>query len=139
MGFPVAVLGAVFDCLSLLVTLHIVKRALASTNNFSYLGYLSIDLLIAFLATLWVLFAFMLSGWLVSFVLAIPETMGARATLYEGRVMDIFSSPFNSNNLKNTYFGTIMGASALLPTLFHLFLAGRSFAGSMVRVLRPVK
>lgn len=138
-GFPVAILGAVFDSLSLLVTLVIIKRALASTNNFSYLGYLSIDLLIAVLATFWVLFAFMVSGWLVSFVLAIPETIESRALLFEGRLTSIWIDPFSSKNLKNIYFGTIMGASALLPTLFHAFLAVGSLVRSVVRKFIPKK
>ena len=43
MGFPVALFGALFDCLSLLVTIFIIKRALASTNNSSYIFYLTID------------------------------------------------------------------------------------------------
>ncbi len=131
MGFPVAVLGAMFDSLSLLVTLYIVKRALSSTSNLSYLGYLSVDLVIAVLATFWVLFAFMVSGWVVSLILAIPETFEARTVLYEGRVWSVFNDPFSADNLRNIYFGMVMGASALLPTLFHLFLAGRSLVRSV--------
>jgi len=133
MGFPVAILGALFDSLSLLVTIYIVKRALNSRSNLSYLGFLCIDLLIALLATLWVMFAFMVSGWLVSFVLAIPETFEDRTVLYQGRVTSIFDDPFSADNLRNIYFGVIMGASALLPTLFHLFLMGKSLFGSVGR------
>ena len=132
MGFFVAVLGAMFDSLSLLVTIHIVKRALYSTKNLNYLGYLSIDLVIAALATLWVMFAFMVAGWVVSFILAIPETFEERTVLYQGRLSSIFNDPFSGDNLRNIYFGIIMGASALLPTLFHLFLAGRSLVRSVV-------
>ena len=131
MGFPVAVLGALFDSLSLLVTLYIVRRALSSTSNLSYLGYLSVDLVIAVLATFWVLFAFMVSGWVVSLILALPETFEARTALYQGRLWSVFNDPFNADNLRNIYFGMVMGASALLPTLFHLFLAGKSLVRSI--------
>ena len=75
-----------FDSVSLLVTLYIVRLALSSTSNLSYLGYLNVDLVIAVLATFWVLFAFMVSGWVVSLVLAIPETFEARTVLFEGHV-----------------------------------------------------
>lgn len=131
MGFPVAVLGALFDSLSLVATLYMIKRALSSTSNMSFLIYLSIDLGIAVLATFWVLFAFMVSGWVVSFMLAIPETFVARTVLYQGRLWSILNDPFNADNLRNIYFGVIMGASALLPTLFHLFLACKSLIRSV--------
>ncbi len=130
-GFPVSFLGAIFDSLSLFVTIFIIRRALASDNNLVYLGFLSVDLLIAVLATFWVLFAFIVSGWLVSALLAIPETMGSRTTLYEGRLASLLNDPFGADNLRNVYFGMVMGASALLPTLFHLFLAGKSLMRSL--------
>lgn len=126
-GFPVALFGAVFDCLSLLVTLFIIRRALATESNVRYLSYLSVDILIAFLATFWVLFVFLVSGWLVSFVIAHPETLTYRTGLYQGRLYDALFHPLNPANLKNIYFGIIMGASALLPTLFHFGMAGWSF------------
>lgn len=138
-GFPVAVLGAVFDCLSLLVTLYIVRRALASKSNLSFFGYLSVDLLIAILATLWVLFVFILSGWLISLIVAHPETLVERRHLYENRLWGAFENPFARHNLKNIYFGTIMGASALIPTLVHIFLACRSLLRSGVEYLGLVR
>ena len=130
MGFPVALLGAVFDCLSLLVTIYIIKRALLSKKNTSYVFYLCFDLLIAIAASLWVLFVFMMSGWVVSYILANPETIGSRVWLYEGRVESAIYNPFNPDNLRNIYFGVIMGASALLPTLLHISLACQSFLRS---------
>ena len=137
-GFPVSFLGAIFDSLSLLVTLLMIRRALTSNSNLVYLGFLSIDILIAILATFWVLFAFVVSGWLVSFVLAIPETMNSRTTLYQGRLADLFSDPFGADNLRNVYSGVIMGASALLPTLFHLFLAGKSWVMTIMLKLQSI-
>ncbi len=136
MGFPVALFGAVFDCFSLLVTIFIIKRALLSEHNSSYILYLSVDLLIAFVASLWVLFVFMISGWLVSFILANPETIGSRVWLYEGRLARAINNPFDPENLRNIYFGIIMGASALLPTLLHLSLACLSFLRSGAIMLR---
>ena len=136
MGFPVALFGAVFDCLSLLVTIFVIKRALLSENNLSYILYLSIDFLIAIVASLWVLFVFMISGWVVSYILANPETIGYRVGLYERRVESAIYNPFNPDNLRNIYFGIIMGASAVLPTLLHLSLACLSFLRSGAIMLR---
>lgn len=135
MGFPVALFGGAFDSLSLLVTILIVKRALKSKNNSSYVLYLGIDLLIAIVASFWVLFVFIVSGWMVSYVLAIPETIGSRVWLYEERVASAISNPFNSGNLRNIYFGIIMGASASLATLLHIFLACQSFLRSVSMML----
>jgi hypothetical protein len=126
MGFPVAILGAMFDSLSLFVTLRIIRSALKSNNNTRYIAYLSVDLLIAVLATFWVLFAFVASGWIVSFILQRPETFTSRTDLYEGRLWDAWLNPFNPDNIRNIYFGIIMGASALLPTIIHFLLAGTS-------------
>ena len=131
MSFPVAFLGALFDILSLAVTLYIIRQALASASNARYMALLSVDLLIAVLATFWVLMAFVVSGWLVSFVLERPETLTSRTVLYEGRFWNALLNPFSAENMKNIYFGIIMGASALLPTLFHALLAGRAAVASV--------
>ena len=138
-GFPVAVLGALFDSLSLFVTLLLIRRALSAKSNVSYVGYLSVDLFIAVLATFWVLFAFMISGWVVSLVLQVPETMSDRTSLYSGRFASALTDPFSRENLRNIYFGMIMGASALLPTLFHLAMAGRSLVKTVASVARLTK
>ena len=63
---PVALLGALFDSLSLHIALLVVRQALLSQSNLSYLSHLSIDVLIAIAATFWVLFVFSVSGWIVS-------------------------------------------------------------------------
>ncbi|NQV55730.1 MAG: hypothetical protein HQ503_07715 [Rhodospirillales bacterium] len=129
-GFPVAIFGAVFDCLSLFITLFIVRRALASTSNTNYVAFLSVDLLIAIAATFWVLLVFVVSGWIVNQILANPETFEARTVLYEGRFLEALTDPFGQQNVRNIYFGVIMGVSALLPTLFHAFLAIRAMGQS---------
>jgi hypothetical protein len=36
------------------------------------------------------------------------------------------SEPLSRDNLRNLYFGALMGVSALFPTLFHIFLMCRS-------------
>lgn len=125
-GFPVSVFGAVFDSLSLLVTLYIVRRAIESTSNLSFFAYLSVDLVIAVLATFWVLFVFIISGWLVNLLLTQSESLADRQHLYQGRLMGVLSDPFGYESLRNMYFGVIMGASALIPTLLHILLACRS-------------
>lgn len=135
-GFPVAVLGALFDSLSLFVTLLLIDRALSAKSNISYVGYLSIDLFIAVLATFWVLFAFMLSGWIVSLVLQNPETMSQRTGLYQSRLANVLEDPFSRESLRNVYFGMIMGASALLPTLFHMGMAARSVQRSVAGAIK---
>ena len=133
MGFPVSLMGALFDSLSLFVTVFIVKRALRSENNLHYIAFLSVDLLIAVLATFWVLFAFVASGWMVSLILERPETFAYRTELYEGRFWSVLLNPFAPDNIRNIYFGLIMGASALLPTLCHLYMAGLSVMRFMMR------
>ncbi|MDV7339287.1 hypothetical protein RYZ26_06760 [Terasakiella sp. A23] len=123
MGFPVALMGSIFDSFSLFVTILMVRRALKTDRTGVYLAYLSVDLFIAILATFWVLFAFVASGWLVNIVLDNPETFNQRTALYEGRVWNAIFNPFAENNIKNVYFGVLMGASALLPTLLHISMA----------------
>ncbi|MEK9630215.1 MAG: hypothetical protein VW455_14485 [Nitrospinota bacterium] len=133
---PVAILGALFDSLSLYVTLHVVKRALQSRSNFSYLSHLSIDMLIAIAATFWVLFVFSVSAWMVSFVPAEKavvkderpvmgkrQNLSERGKLYEGRVMAAIQNPTGKYERKNIYFGIVMGFSAIIPTAVHISCA----------------
>ncbi len=138
LGFPVAVLGAIFDAMSFYVTLAIVRRALASQSNVRFVSYLSVDVFIAVLATFWVLFAFVASGWVVSIVLDRPETLTYRTELYEGRFWKAVLNPLAPDNIRNIYFGMMMGASALLPTLYHFGVAiysmFRWMAGRMLAI-----
>lgn len=127
MGFPLAFLGALFDSASLFITLLIARAALRSDRNLKYVALLSVDLIIAALATLWTLLVFVIAGWVVSFVLGRPETMVSRTILYENRLLSAWLDPFNHDNIRHIYFGIIMGASALLPTLAHIYLAGYAF------------
>jgi len=129
--FPVAILGALFDSLSLYVTLLVVRRALRSQSNMSYISHLSIDMLIAIAATFWVLFVFSISGWIVNLVPTktkvktpvITETLKDRNKVYADRAISAINNPTGEEEMKNIYFGIVMGFSAIIPTCVHIFCA----------------
>ncbi len=121
--FPVGFLGALFDSLSFFVTVYIAKKALKTTSVTNYIAHLSIDLIIAIIATWWVLVVFSVSGWLISFVQHQPESLVQRSYVYEQRFVEAVQHPTQTNNLKNIYFGIIMGISAMLPTFTHLSMS----------------
>ena len=119
---PVGFLGALFDSLSFFVTIWIIKRALASSKTSEYIFHLSLDLVIAILATLWVLFVFSFGGWIISIWESAPEELIERGNKYTTRAVQALKDPTGRENAKNIYFGLIMGVSAALPTSFHIFL-----------------
>ena len=135
--FPVGLLGALFDSLSFFITIHIIKRALNHKGDITYIAHLSIDILIAILATFWVLFVFTVSGWIVGFFDSLHQTTEAmeiyghetnlaqRKEGYTGMVQDAVSHPYQ--NLQNIYFGLLMGLSAIIPTAIHLSMFFKSF------------
>jgi hypothetical protein len=49
--FPVGFLGALFDSLSFFITIWIIRRALAAKSSMEYMMHLSLDLVIAVVAT----------------------------------------------------------------------------------------
>ena len=118
--FPVGFLGALFDSLSFFVTIFIIRRAVRTRSSLEYVSHLSVDLIIAILATFWVVFVFSVSGWIISLVEAAPQSLAARNDRYEQMVVDAVARP--THNLRNIYFGLIMGISALIPTLTHVFM-----------------
>jgi len=120
--FPVGLFGALFDSLSFFVTIWIIRRALASTKTSEYIFHLSLDLVIAFLATLWVLFVFTFGGWLISLWEQVPEQISERSAKYTNRAVQAIRDPTGRENARNIYFGLIMGVSAALPTCFHFSL-----------------
>lgn len=126
--FPVGLMGALFDSLSFFITVYIARRALKTTSVTSYVAHLSIDVLIAIVATWWVLFVFSFSGWLVSVVQHTPESLSNRTEVYEARIVEAVTNPTSRGSLKNIYFGMVMGISAMLPTMTHLYLSGQSVA-----------
>ena len=129
--FPVGILGAVFDSLSLIVTVFMVRRALASTSNSSYVAHLSVDIGIAVLATFWVLFVFSASGWMISLLGAQPESLLARNAAYQDRLVQALQDPTGREELRNIYFGLLMGMSAALPTLTHVYCSVRAAASTI--------
>lgn len=139
MSIPVGLMGAIFDTLSLFITVWMIRRAIKTKHLTIYFTYLSIDFVIAIIATFWVLFAFIASGWVVNLVLENPETFNQRTDLYQGRVDQMLANPFNENNLKNMYFGFLMGASAFIPTLVHIGMAILSLLQWMKLFLFPSK
>jgi len=119
---PVGFFGALFDSLSFFVTIWIIRRALAARKTSEYVFHLSLDLIIAIVATFWVLFVFTFGGWLISIWENAPEQLTSRGAKYTNRAVQAIQDPMGRENAKNIYFGVIMGVSAALPTCFHLFL-----------------
>ena len=125
--FPVGFLGALFDSLSFFVTVYIIRRALRTQNGFEFLAHLSLDVVIAVLATFWVLFVFSFSGWLIHLIestQSTQQTLTIRSERYEKMLVEAVASP--AENWRNIYFGMIMGVSAILPTCRHFYLFFRS-------------
>ncbi len=126
MQFPVGFLGALFDSLSFFITVWIARRALKTTSLPSYIAHLSIDVLIAILATFWVLMVFSVSGWLVGMLQHTSQSLVESSAKYENRLSDAVKDPTGRENVKNIYFGVMMGFSAMIPTLIHLYLSAQS-------------
>jgi CDP-diacylglycerol--glycerol-3-phosphate 3-phosphatidyltransferase len=136
---PVGVLGALFDSLSFFLTIWIIRRALAAKGNWEYAMHLSVDLVIAIIATFWVLFIFTTGGWFVALFEEVPEALGQRTEKYTLRAVQAIQDPTGSENAKNIYFGIVMGMSAALPTCLHAFLFLRSCLSAGWRRLFPRK
>ena len=147
--FPVAILGAIFDTLSFFITIYIIKKALKSMDASHFIGHLSIDLVIAVLATFWVLFVFSTSSWMIRQISPLISPMvgpimgqinevkvfslSERQNIYQERATDALQEP--GKHLLNIYFGLVMGVSAMIPTCIHLYMAFRSLV--LVKVLNP--
>ncbi|MBN2406104.1 MAG: helix-turn-helix domain-containing protein [Elusimicrobia bacterium] len=121
---PVGFLGALFDTLSFFVTVYIIRRALKTKTALSYIGHLSIDLLIAVVATAWVLFVFWISGWIIGLTETEPQTLTQRTETYEHLIVEVAKNP--AAGLRNIYFGIVMGFSTLIPTAIHVYMSTRS-------------
>lgn len=124
---PVGFLGALFDSLSFFITIWIINQAARAKSKKVLISHLFIDVIIAILATFWVLFVFSFSSWLIRLSENDPSMSAKlieRQAVYKGRVEDAVKDPVG--NIRNIYFGVIMGVSAILPTLFHVYIAFRS-------------
>jgi len=135
--FPVGILGALFDSFSFFVTIYIIRRALRSSKSWEYIGHLSIDLVIAILATFWVVYVFSLSGWIINqweivTHQAPPQDLGNRTDRYEQMLVDAVENP--TDNMRNIYFGIIMGISAMIPTCIHVYMFLRASWERVTRV-----
>ena len=128
MQFPVGFLGAVFDSISFFITVWIARRALKTTSLPSYIAHLSVDVLIAIAATGWVLMVFSVSGWLVAHIIQPTDavSLAQSSVKYENRAAQAIRDPLGRTNIKNIYFGVMMGFSALIPTMVHLYLSAQS-------------
>ncbi len=129
--FPVGILGALFDSLSFFVTIFIIRHALCSKKDIQYVAHLSLDLIIAILATFWVVFVFSFSGWLVNLVSFTPQVLADRNAEYQGLLLDAVAKP--TDNLRNIYFGLVMGISAMIPTCIHIFMFLRACVYTLFR------
>ena len=123
--FPVGFLGGLFDSLSFFVTLYIIRHALLTRRTAAYIAHLSIDAIIAVIATFWVLFVFSFSGWLVKFFEGAQRTLASRNDVYGEMLVDAIAHP--GENWRNIYFGIVMGISACLPTCVHIFMFFKSY------------
>ena len=119
---PVGFFGALFDSLSFFVTILIIRRALAARKTSEYVLHLSLDLIIAIMATFWVLFVFTFGGWLISIWKNAPEPLTSRGAKYTNRAVQAIQDPMGREKAKNIYFGVIMGVSAVLPTCLQILL-----------------
>lgn len=126
MQFPVGFLGALFDSVSFFITVWIARRALKTTSLPSYISHLSIDLLIAIVATFWVLLVFSVSSWLVGALQNSAQSFAESSVKYENRLTSAVQDPTGKENIKNIYFGVMMGFSAMIPTMIHLYLSAQS-------------
>ena len=136
---PVGIFGALFDSLSFFITIWIIRRALTSTKTSEYVFHLSLDFVIAILATLWVLFVFTFGGWIISLWENAPEELAQRGTTYTNRAVQALQDPTGRENAKNIYFGLIMGISAALPTCLHMCLFFLSLFRKFKSTLFPQK
>jgi len=145
--FPVGILGSIFDSSSFFITIYIIKKAIQVNKTHVYLGHLSIDLLIAILATFWVLFVFIISGWLINKIdlvtldginenlITHTYELDKRTIGYNNMVKSAIKNPVQ--NLSNIYFGFIMGLSAMIPTLIHIFMFFKAFLKAISKNKSP--
>ena len=52
-----------------------------------------------------------------------PQSLSDRGKLYEGRVVAAIKNPTGDDEMKNIYFGIVMGFSAIIPTVVHISCA----------------
>jgi len=192
----VALLGGLFDSLSFFITIGLIRRASRARSGIKFIGILLVDLIIAAVATAWVLLVVLVATWIVGppdisalevsidenavvieelakvdeekistelspqeienlmeqieqaepIAAAVEEQemveaeeaqlseeeveniknieVELRTSFYQDVLVSAVKNPLE--NFRYLLFGMIMGASTLLPTLFHIFMAWRS-------------
>ena len=117
-AFPSLVFGKTFAYYFKVQFPFGILGALLTVSTKIYIAHLSIDLVIAVLATFWVILVFIISGWTVSFI----ETLGQSEELIQtydhetniNRRTDKYVSTVNDSlknsakNIQNIYFGLIL-------------------------------
>jgi len=78
-----------------------------------------------------VVFVFSFSGWLVNLVSYTPQVLAERNAEYQGLLLDAFANP--TDNMRNIYFGLIMGISAMIPTCIHIYMFLRACMHALFR------
>ena len=99
------------------------------------------DLVIAVLATFWVILVFIISRWAVSFIETLGQSekliqtydhetnINKRTNKYATTVNDDLKN--RSKNIQNIYLGLIIGISAMLPTIIHFMMFLKFFFYSL--------
>ena len=90
-----------------------------------YVSHLSLDFVIALLATFWVLYVFSFAGWLAHLFESVRHDLSGRNEDYRRILVDALERP--ADNKRNIYFGLVMGVSAMLPACAHIFMFFISF------------
>ena len=55
--------------------------------------------------------------------IAKPESLEGRNKVYADRAISVINNPTGKEEMRNTYFGIVMGFSAIIPTCLHIFCA----------------
>lgn len=85
-------------------------------KNLEYVSHLSLDFVIALLATFWMLYVFSFAGWLIHLFESVRQDLSGRNEDYRRMLNDALRTPFA--NKRNIYFGLILGVSAMLPYIY---------------------
>ena len=120
---PVGLLGALFDSLSFFNHLDYSGLLCQQNPHLEYVFHLSLDFIIAILATLWVLFVFSFGGWLISLLEQAPEELGQRVQNNHPKSGASNTGPHSKRKPKKMFilafnYGIICSPSCLHLTLF---------------------
>ena len=151
--FPVGILGAFFDCLSLIVTATLIRWALKKETVDQIVKILSLEAFVTVFASVpIVILVFSLSGWIAgnnegikfssksntqqhathnmdsketSAISKNSSGLSGRFEVYQSAFLNIIQKP--GEYAHHIYFGLIVALSTLLPSLIHLFLLTKAY------------